>query len=402
MKHPTIRQHRRKSRTEWPFFAFVTLVMVIIYGIVVLQAPDLRSAPTKFILFSVLMVVHAALYWLPFLFPFSPSQGLVFLLVQSVLAYTLIFIAVSPILIFGLIAPLIGLSLGMLPGRITAIFIIMLLVTSAGVMVIFEGWASVSGWLFVMLPITLFIIIYVILYGRQAEARTQAQKLLEELEEAHAELADYASQVEELTLAAERQRMARELHDTLAQGVAGLILQLEAVDAHLDNGDTERAQTIVQQAMVRARGTLADARRAIDDLRKEQGEGWDLGKVVRDKIARFSGSTGILCHSDLDLPPTLPAALYEPTVRTITEALANVAKHAHASEVWISIKVENQTLTVEVRDNGVGFDAAAPIAPGHYGLQGMQERAALAGGSVEIISQPGGGATIRLRLPLAS
>ena len=166
MNHPTIEQHRRESRTEWPFFAFVTLVMAIIYGIVVIQVPDLRADSTKFMLFTVLMVVHAAFYWLPFLFPFSPSQGLVFLLVQSVLAYTLIFITASLILIFGLIAPLIGLSLGMLPGRTTAIFIVMLLATSAGVMVIFEGWASVSSWLFVMLPITLFIIIYVILYGR--------------------------------------------------------------------------------------------------------------------------------------------------------------------------------------------------------------------------------------------
>ena len=213
-------------------------------------------------------------------------------------------------------------------------------------------------------------------------------------------MADYASQVEELTLAAERQRMARELHDTLAQGVAGLILQLEAVDANLESGDSQRAQTIVQQAMVRARGTLADARRAIDDLRKGQEDGRDLGKTIRDKTDRFTSSTNIPCHLDLDLPPTLPAALCEPTVRTITEALANIAKHATATVVWVSLKVENQTLAVEVKDDGVGFDPTAPIAPGHYGLQGIQERAALAGGSVDIVSQPGGGTSIRLCLPL--
>ena len=224
--------------------------------------------------------------------------------------------------------------------------------------------------------------------------------MLEELEEAHAELADYASQVEELTLAAERQRMARELHDTLAQGVAGLILQLEAVDANLESGDSQRAQTIVQQAMVRARGTLADARRAIDDLRKGQEDGRDLDKIIRGKTARFTSSTDIPCHLDLDLLPTLPESLHEPTVRTVTEALANVAKHASATEVWVSLMVESQALTVEVRDNGVGFDPTAPIAAGHYGLQGMQERAELSEGTVDITSQPGDGTTIRIRLPL--
>ncbi len=267
-------------------------------------------------------------------------------------------------------------------------------------MVFFEGWTSVSGWLLLALPITLFIIIYVVLYGRQAAAKEQAQKLLEELEDANAELADYAEQVEELTLAAERQRMARELHDTLAQGVAGLVLQLEAVDAHLENGDAQRAQAIVQQAMVRARGTLADARDAIDDLRKGQEDERDMANIIRAKTDRFAISTGIPCHVDLDVPPALPESIYEPTVRTLTEALANIAKHADATEVWVSLTVRNQTLVVEVKDNGVGFDPSAPVATGHYGLQGMQERADLADGSVDIISQPSNGTTVRLRLPL--
>ncbi len=84
----------------------------------------------------------------------------------------------------------------------------------------------------------------------------------------------------------------------------------------------------------------------------------------------------------------------------VTEALANVAKHANATEVWVSLMVENQELAVEVRDNGVGFDPAAPIPSGHYGLQGLQERAELSEGTVDITSQPGSGTKIRLHLPL--
>ena len=402
MSQQNIKLHRQEARSEWPFFAFVTLVMVIIYGIVVVQVPDLRADRTRIMLFSVLMLVHAALYWLPLLFPLTNIRALFYLVVQAVLAYTLILITASPFLTLGLVAPLIGLSLGMLPARTTALFIVIVLAISAGIMVFLEGWMSVSGWLLLALPITLFIIIYVVLYGRQAEAKAQAQKLLEELENAHAELADYAAQVEDLTLTAERQRIARELHDTLAQGVAGLILQLEAVDVHLDNGDSRRAQAIVQQAMVRARGTLADARRAIGNLRREQEDGQDIGNTLRDKIDRFLISTHITCHVDLDHSSTIPPSHYEPIARTVTEALANVAKHANATEIWISLEVEPQALVVEVRDNGVGFDTSTPVAEGHYGLRGIQERAQLAGGWADIISQPGEGTNVRLHLPLAT
>ena len=106
----------------------------------------------------------------------------------------------------------------------------------------------------------LFVLVYVLLFMRQLHARA-------ELQEAHTQLAEYAQQVETLTLEAERQRMARELHDTLAQGLAGLVLQLEALEASLERGKTGQALQIVGQARERARTTLADARRAIDDLR---------------------------------------------------------------------------------------------------------------------------------------
>jgi len=168
------------------------------------------------------------------------------------------------------------------------------------------GWAPLPTWLLWMAPTIFLATIYILMWVRQTQARQRAQALLRELETAHRQLADYAAQVEDLTLAAERQRMARELHDTLAQDLAGLILQLEATDSHLVGGRLERAQAIVQQAMARARAALAGARRAIDDLRAGPSAPDALVEAIQAEARRFSGATGIDCA--LELPAALSLA----------------------------------------------------------------------------------------------
>ena len=125
----------------------------------------------------------------------------------------------------------------------------------------------------------IFVVIYVTLYVRQMEAREKAQALAVELETANRQLTDYAARVEDLTIANERQRMARELHDTLSQGLAGLILQLEAAQAHLGQDHPAKAREIITDAMGQARRTLSEARRAIDDLRQSPQD--DLDSALR-------------------------------------------------------------------------------------------------------------------------
>jgi NarL family two-component system sensor histidine kinase YdfH len=147
--------------------------------------------------------------------------------------------------------------------------------------------------------------------------------------------------VQDLTLANERQRMARELHDTLAQGLAGLILQLEAASTHLANGRNDRAQTILQQAMTRARATLADARRAIDDLRAGQTPAHDLEAALREQVAHFTDATGIPCALDVSLESELPDAAREHVLRAITEGLTNIARHAQAQHAWVNVRNMN-------------------------------------------------------------
>jgi NarL family two-component system sensor histidine kinase YdfH len=241
---------------------------------------------------------------------------------------------------------------------------------------------------------------YVLLYQRQVVARERTQALLRQLETARDELAAYAARVEDLTLLAERRRMARELHDTLAQGLAGLILQFEAVQMHLAGGRAERAGEIIDQAQARARSALRAARRAIDDLRATTDGAEDLYDSAQEQLARFTSATGIACEADIAPLKTLPEALAAPALRTISEGLTNVARHSQARHVWVQALPVDHTMEIGVRDDGVGFDPAATGQVGHYGLLGLRERARLVGGRLEVTSAPGLGTALRLFLPL--
>ncbi|HEX4716641.1 MAG TPA: histidine kinase, partial [Ktedonobacteraceae bacterium] len=290
-----------------------------------------------------------------------------------------------------------------------ALFAIDLMTTFGGKLI--PGYENRFGWLFlskreiavqlgwgllVIVPLILFACGHVITYVRQARAHERTQSLLRELEVAHAQVASYALRVEDLTRTAERQRLARELHDTLVQGVTGLILQLEVVDSHLTLRNQPRAQEIVHMAMSGARETLATARGAIHDLRVESTLPADLTVLARDEIDRFTSTAGIPCECDIAALVDVPLALREPIIRLIGEGLANVARHAHARRARVSVVKCEHSITVEVQDDGVGFapDVVAREQR-HYGLLGLSERAWLVGGTLQMLSTSGQGATVR-------
>jgi len=156
--------------------------------------------------------------------------------------------------------------------------------------------------------------------------------------------------------------------------------------------------------MAQARITLADARRAIDDLRTTTPA--DPESAICREVARFSEATGIAaeCQIAPDLGPIEDVA--ETLLRILSEALTNAARHAQAQRVIVTAERKNGVLLMTIVDDGCGFDpsavAAGPsaVAAGHFGLLGMRERARLIGGEVELSSRPGAGTTVTARLPL--
>jgi NarL family two-component system sensor histidine kinase YdfH len=244
----------------------------------------------------------------------------------------------------------------------------------------------------------IILIVFMLLFRRQLDTNERVKKLAAELETANQQLTEYATQVESLTLTAERQRMARELHDTLAQGVAGLVLQLEAMKAHLAAGRAERAGSIIEQALRRARSTLAESRAAIDDLRVAPA---NMSEAVKVKIERFTQATGIPCELNMDLGDIVLYQNIEGNIlRVLSESLANITRHAQATQVWVSLTVNDKRVELGIRDNGRGFNPDTATKAGHYGVLGMRERARLISGEFLIISEIGKGTYIQLFVPI--
>jgi NarL family two-component system sensor histidine kinase YdfH len=391
---PEVEEGLQETR---PFFWFLILVLVFLYGISLYESPQLRQ-PALLLPYTVLFFLHILLHWyMPYLV--NQRRKLIFyLVVQIVLINLLILISLQQSIVLGLYATLAGETVGILEDWRQSLTAVVTYLALMGITYgLLWGWQSTPDWLGTALLIMVFVLVYVLLFLRQLNAREESQRLLGELQKAHRQLAEYAAQVETLTLEAERQRMARALHDTLAQGLAGLVLQLEALELSLERENANQAQEIASQAKDRARTTLADARRAIDDLRAA-----DMGaaEAVNHEVERFQKATGIPCT--LEMTPGLNISKQDGdhVLRCVSEGLANVTRHAQATQVWVTIAEENDSLLIQVRDNGQGFHAAGDIPAGHYGLLGLRERARLANGRLTVESQPGDGTAVTMFIPL--
>jgi len=378
-------------------FWFAILLMLGMFIWSFFLTPNLLQ-PARFALFSGLFAAHLYLHWQVNWVEKHRRWLWVYSLVQGGLAFAITYLSANIGMVFCLFMALIGELLAIYKITVRGVLASIYLLGLAFVNFILLVGSKQAIWFALgTIPTLIFVAIYVILFTRQAEANTQARKLLEELEEANRKLSEYAAQVEDLTLSNERQRMARELHDTLSQGLAGLILQLEAVDAHLAGQRLERGRSILKQSMEKARATLAEARQAIDNLR--QPEERDLAELVRQESAHFTNSTGIQCEPQINLAAEIPEAVAEAAGKAVSESLTNIARHARAKSVTLRLSGGSQQLKIEICDDGVGFEPEA-VQAGHYGLLGMRERIRLAGGTLAVQSAAGKGTSIEMLFPM--
>jgi two-component system NarL family sensor kinase len=209
------------------------------------------------------------------------------------------------------------------------------------------------------------------------------------------ERARLAEESARLARAEERTRIAREIHDTLAQGLTAIGLDVEGALRHLDSPD--RARPRLERALATARESLEEARRSVLDLRAAPLAGRPLAEALAALGRAFTSETGVRVNVRVVGAVELPLRAETELYRVAQEALANVRKHAEATRVEVALRGAPGAVSLSVRDDGVGFDPGAVGERGH-GLIGMRERARLAGGRLRITSRPGHGTRVGLRV----
>ena len=244
---------------------------------------------------------------------------------------------------------------------------------------------------------TVGILLSVAYVGTIVRQSRERQRLLEQLQATRAELAAAERQAGMLE---ERQRLARDIHDTLSQGFASVVLLLEAAEASLATG--RAVDEHIAQALRSARDNLAESRRVVWALRPRPLAERSLPEALQELAGQLAEETGL--HAEATVTGTarpLDAAVEAALLRVAQEALANVRKHAGASQVTVTLSYLDDVVMLDVQDDGVGFDSGGTVAAaGGLGLRAMRERAEQLGGSLTIESAPGEGATIAVELPL--
>jgi signal transduction histidine kinase len=223
----------------------------------------------------------------------------------------------------------------------------------------------------------------------------ERRKMIVELNAARSELAKAEREAGALE---ERQRLAGEIHDTIAQGLASIVLQLQGAEQELAE-DPRAARARISTAIATAREGLAEARRTLWALRPDLLSGEPFHRTVERVMKDWAESSGVPAHSRVTGPVrALSRDVEQMLLRCLQEALANVQKHARAGSVTVTLSYMDNELMLDIRDDGRGFDITKR-APG-FGLQGMKERAEALGGRLDMESAPGEGTTIAVQVPL--
>ena len=199
---------------------------------------------------------------------------------------------------------------------------------------------------------------------------------------------------------AERNRIAREIHDTLAQGLGAISMHLEMVKEQL-NREPEKVVKHLDIAHEMARLSLSEARNSIWNMRSQVLENTDLSSALEDILRQLTEGTKIQAQFELlGTSRRLAPAIENNLLRVGQEAITNAVKHSHARNIWVTLDLKSAEAQLTVRDDGNGFDPAHPPAGSHFGMIGQRERTAQMGGKLEVTSSPGQGTEVHVRIPI--
>lgn len=322
----------------------------------------------------------------------SIKHSILYVATQIIIGSALLFLAMSTVMMFAML-PLVGQAVVLLPRRLMfaacgvmwlGLVVMMTIVNSARV-------ASVLGLFF--LAGIVFVLVITDLAVKEQRARREVERLVSELKEANEKLREYVDQVEELATLKERNRLAREIHDSLGHYLTVVIVQIEAAMSVIEK-DRDHALAVLRKAQSLAQKGLAEVRQSVAALRTAPT---DTPSLVQSLITlveecRASGLEAEfqLVDTPRRLSPSAELALY----RAAQEALTNARKHSHAAAATVTLKYSDNAVCLTVHDDGRG---AAQLTRG-YGLTGIQERLESLGGEMKITTTPDSGFTLEVEL----
>ncbi len=387
----------------WKLIFYITLLLSVIFTWL-----DQDNSPadkqTALILSGITVVWHfLGTIGLPKRFPkLERHPGLMSLVVVGVLILWFILVGIDRAFLF-MLAGLFSMIFSLLPTQLAIPGSIVVTAMFAYIQITADGSPfSIDGPLFFIYGLFAALAILMALWMRAIIGQSiQRRDLIKELEQSQSELAAAERRAGVL---AERQRLAHEIHDTLAQGFTSIIMHLEAADQALPS-DNETVATHLDFARTMARDSLKQARRVVDNLRPASLEGHTLPEAIERTAVRWSEQTGVGVQTTSTGEPLLLHPDVEVTLlRATQEGLNNIRKHASASQVDITLSYMGSVVILDVQDNGIGMNEErnrkTADTDGGFGLIAMRQRVAQFNGSVSLESDPGEGTTLVVEIPV--
>lgn len=283
------------------------------------------------------------------------------------------------------------------PNRIGMAWVGIFTLVTAAILVYFQGWMG----LIILLPYACGYFFFAVFGWSTLQAnheRQRSEQLLAELQQAHEQLQEYTNRLEELTITQERNRIAREMHDTLGHRLTVVSVQLEGAQ-RLIRSNPGRVEQILGTARAQIREGLGELRRTVAMLRAPVEEDLPLEQALPKLADQVREVSGIRVYLELgDRLEPLPAAYRQALYRAAQEGLTNIQRHSQASEAWLHLDQQDGNITLLVGDNGVGVFGTTSHKG--FGLTGLKERAALLDGEFFVDPRPGGGTQLTFRIPM--
>lgn len=328
-----------------------------------------------------------SLIWLRFLYIF----------VELVLAILIIVICEGVGISLLILLPIIGHSVILFaPRTMLGINGLIVLLYFGASRLFTQGWTVPLSGLPIFLAGQIFVIIFMQMYIEEENAHSKIKQLIIELENANSHLQAYANQIEELTVARERNRFAREIHDGLGHYLTVIHMQIQAAKAVMESNPDKAMNTLIN-AQKQSQEALMDVRRSVATLRDDNAARIPLEERINQLVDSSSTDSLIVTNEVIGEPRSGSAQLELTVFRIIQESIQNCIKHARATKLQISIDYSiTGILRLLVHDNGIG---RAKIHKG-FGLRGMEERVKQFGGTINYQSMENEGFMIEVELPL--